>query len=93
MLKTGKNAAKKNNAPNGRLITTKGKQGGKAMLILSRFEGQSIFIRTPNGDKIEVVVSFVQGKKVRVGVNAPKNHAIYRKELAHKFETPQQENS
>ena len=60
------------------------------MLILSRITGESIIIQTPNGDKIEVVISLVQGKKIRLGVNAPKNHLVYRKELAGKFEAPQE---
>ncbi|MBM7582628.1 carbon storage regulator [Caldicoprobacter guelmensis] len=47
------------------------------MLVLSRKPGQSILI----GDNIEVKIIEVQGDQVRIGINAPKDISILRKEL------------
>ncbi|SFQ02766.1 carbon storage regulator CsrA [Caldicoprobacter faecalis] len=47
------------------------------MLVLTRKPGQSILI----GDNIEVKIIDVQGDQVRIGINAPKDISILRKEL------------
>ena len=47
------------------------------MLVLTRKKGQSIML----GDDIEIVVVDIQGDQVRIGVNAPKNISIHRKEI------------
>lgn len=47
------------------------------MLVLSRKSEESIVI----GDQIEVKVIEVRGDTVRLGVSAPKNISIYRKEV------------
>lgn len=47
------------------------------MLVLSRKAGQSILI----GHNIEVKIIEVQGDQVRIGINAPKDVTILRKEL------------
>ncbi len=47
------------------------------MLVLSRKKDQAIMI----GDNIELTIIDVQGDQVRIGINAPKNVSIYRKEL------------
>ena len=47
------------------------------MLVLSRKAGQSILI----GHNIEVKIIEVQGDQVRIGINAPRNVTILRKEL------------
>lgn len=47
------------------------------MLVLSRKKDQAIMI----GDNIEITIIEVQGDQVRIGINAPKNVSIYRKEL------------
>lgn len=47
------------------------------MLVLARKVGQSIVI----GDNIELMVIEVRGDQVRLGVNAPKNIPVHRKEL------------
>ncbi len=47
------------------------------MLILTRKKNESIII----GDDIEIVVTRVSGDKVRIGVAAPRNIAVYRKEI------------
>ncbi len=47
------------------------------MLVLTRKLQQSIII----GDEIEVVVLEVRGEQVRLGIRAPKNVTVHRKEI------------
>ncbi len=47
------------------------------MLVLSRKKDQSIVI----GDDIEITIIDIQGDQVRIGINAPKNVPIHRKEV------------
>lgn len=47
------------------------------MLVLSRKKGQSIMI----GHDIEISVIDVQGEQIRLGINAPRNVSIHRKEV------------
>lgn len=47
------------------------------MLALSRKEGDSIII----GDNIEIFIISISGEKVKIGINAPKDISIYRKEI------------
>ena len=47
------------------------------MLVLSREIDQSIMI----GDDIEIVVVDVRGGKVRLGINAPRQVTVHRKEI------------
>lgn len=47
------------------------------MLVLTRKLGQSIRI----GDEIEIVVLEVRGEQVRLGVRAPKDVVVHRKEI------------
>ena len=47
------------------------------MLILSRNEGQTIYI----GDNIKVTVLGINGKQVRLGVDAPDEVAVDREEI------------
>jgi carbon storage regulator len=47
------------------------------MLVLSRKENESLIIR----EDIEVRILHIQGNNVKVGIIAPKNVPIYRKEL------------
>jgi carbon storage regulator len=47
------------------------------MLVLTRKVHQSIVI----GDGIEVVVLEVRGEQVRLGIKAPKDIAVHRKEI------------
>jgi|ETNmetMinimDraft_14_1059893.scaffolds.fasta_scaffold595316_1 carbon storage regulator len=51
------------------------------MLLLSRRIGETIII----GDDIEICICDIRGSQVRVGVNAPSNTAIHRKELYKKI--------
>jgi carbon storage regulator len=48
-----------------------------AMLVLTRKKEQALMI----GDNIEIRVLDIQGDQVRLGVEAPKNVKVYRKEL------------
>jgi carbon storage regulator len=56
------------------------------MLVLSRKQGESIKI----GDNIELVVLEVKGDQIKIGIQAPKNVEIWRKEL---YEEIQSENA
>ncbi|MCD4650437.1 MAG: carbon storage regulator CsrA [Candidatus Cloacimonetes bacterium] len=47
------------------------------MLILTRKIGESIII----GDEIEVVLAEISKGSVRIGINAPRDLPIYRKEI------------
>ncbi|MFI8687999.1 carbon storage regulator CsrA [Rossellomorea sp. NPDC077527] len=47
------------------------------MLVLTRKKGESIQI----GDDIELTVISVKGDQVKLGINAPKNVDIHRKEV------------
>lgn len=47
------------------------------MLVLTRKVHQSIII----GDEIEVVILEVRGEQVRLGIRAPRNVAVHRKEI------------
>lgn len=48
------------------------------MLVLTRKENEGIVI----GEDIEIRITRIQGNKIRIGVIAPKNIPVYRKELA-----------
>ncbi|WP_094548929.1 carbon storage regulator CsrA [Petroclostridium xylanilyticum] len=47
------------------------------MLVLTRKKDQTIMI----GDNIEITVVDIQGDQVRIGIDAPKNLPIHRKEV------------
>ncbi len=55
------------------------------MLVLTRKLHQSIVI----GDEIEVVILEVRGEQVRVGIKAPKDVTVHRKEI---YDQIQEEN-
>jgi carbon storage regulator len=50
----------------------------KSMLILTRRAGEALRI----GDDIEVTVMAVNGSQVRIGINAPRDIAVDREEIA-----------
>lgn len=56
------------------------------MLVLTRKLKESIMI----GDEIEISVLSIEGDQVKIGINAPKNVDIHRKEI---YIYIQQENS
>lgn len=47
------------------------------MLILTRKKGQSIVIN----NNIEIFISAIEGEQVKIGINAPEEINIYRKEV------------
>lgn len=47
------------------------------MLVLSRKPDESIVI----GNEIVITVIEIRGEKVRIGITAPKNIAVYREEI------------
>ena len=47
------------------------------MLVLTRKSNQSIMI----GDRIEVSVLAIMGEKVRIGIQAPRDVPVFRKEV------------
>lgn len=47
------------------------------MLVLCRYAGESIII----GDNVKMTVERIEGKKVRLSFDAPKEVQIYREEL------------
>lgn len=58
------------------------------MLVLTRSLGQTIKI----GLDIEVVVLGVKGNQVRIGIAAPRNVAVDRKEIAERKKAEQRTN-
>lgn len=55
------------------------------MLVLARKKGESIMI----GDQVELVILEVDGDQVKVGIHAPKQVQVFRKEI---YETIQKTN-
>lgn len=55
------------------------------MLVLTRKNGESIKI----GDDIEITIVSSKGDQVKIGIQAPKNVEVYRKEI---YEQIQEEN-
>ncbi|MDH2923826.1 carbon storage regulator CsrA [Nicoletella semolina] len=47
------------------------------MLILTRKSGERLLI----GENVEITVLSVRGNQVKLGVNAPKDIAVYREEI------------
>src|SRR3982751_805892 len=50
---------------------------GRSMLVLTRKSNQSIMI----GDEIEISVLSIMGEKVRIGIQAPREIPVFRKEV------------
>ncbi|MGI5838050.1 MAG: carbon storage regulator CsrA [bacterium] len=52
------------------------------MLVLSRRKDESIII----GRDIEITIVDIQGDKVRIGIKAPKNITVHRREIFREIE-------
>ena len=59
------------------------------MLVLTRKSGEAICI----GDDIEIIVTEITKSAVRVGIKAPKNTLVYRKEVYERILQENQEAS
>ena len=59
------------------------------MLILTRKSGEVLVI----GDGIEVTVLGVRGQQVRLGIKAPKDVSVHRKEIYDKIQSEAQQNN
>lgn len=56
------------------------------MLILTRRVGETLMV----GDEVTVTVLGVKGNQVRLGVSAPKEVAVHRKEIYERIKTEEQ---
>ena len=57
------------------------------MLVLTRKSNQSIMI----GDEIEVSVLSIMGEKVRIGIQAPRDIPVFRKEVYLEIQSEQEQ--
>lgn len=57
------------------------------MLILARKKGQSIVIN----DDIEIIISAIEGDQVKIGISAPEQYKIFRKEIIEMVQQSNQE--
>lgn len=57
------------------------------MLVLTRKPNQSIMI----GDEIEVSILSISGEKVRIGIEAPRDVPVFRKEVFLEIQTERAE--
>ena len=51
------------------------------MLVLSRKGGESVIIVSPQGTSVEVIVTKVDYNQAKIGINAPADFKIFRKEI------------
>lgn len=59
------------------------------MLVLSRQKDESIII----GDDVEITVVDVRGDKVRLGINAPREISVHRKEIYQAIQREKEQSS
>ena len=59
------------------------------MLILTRRVGETIMV----GDDVTVTVLSVKGQQVRIGINAPREVAVYREEIYQRIQVETEEDS
>lgn len=51
------------------------------MLVLTRKENEKLIITTSSGERIEVIISKIDGNRVRLCLDAPKSVHIIRAEI------------
>lgn len=56
------------------------------MLVLTRRVEEEIVLRTDRGESIVVRIASIRGDKVRVGVEAPTNILVHRREVLEEIE-------
>lgn len=56
------------------------------MLLLFRKIGETIYVDTPDGSEIKIVVIALYQNGVKLGIKAPENFNIYREELLKELE-------
>ena len=56
------------------------------MLVLSRLVHESIVITVPDGVRMTITIAEVRGDKVRLGIEAPKEYRVHRKEVQDKID-------
>ena len=59
------------------------------MLVLSRQKDESIMI----GDNVEITIVDVRGDKVRLGITAPKEIPVHRREVYEAIQREKEQNS
>ena len=59
------------------------------MLVLSRRRNEKLVIVTPKGEELVVCVIDVRGDRVKLGVEAPADHAIHREEIMQAIQAEQ----
>ena len=61
------------------------------MLVLSRRPEESLIITTPDGVRIEVIVTKISGGKAWIGIDAPTNFAVHRGEVQARIDAEQEQ--
>ena len=58
------------------------------MLVLSRHRDEEVIVVVPGtNDVIKFMIVDIRGDKVRVGIEAPKNYPVHRKEVLDRIES------
>lgn len=57
-------------------------------LVLTRKVGERVIITLPDGRKVEIAVTEVYGRRVKVSVTAPQDVPVYRSEIDPGAQTP-----
>ena len=56
------------------------------MLILQRRRQEEVYIVAPDGTRITIMVTRIDGDRVKLGIDAPSDYAIHRREVAERME-------
>lgn len=55
------------------------------MLVLTREQGETIVITSPDGTEIVVTAVAIRGNKLRIGIDAPRVYSVHRAEVQEKI--------
>lgn len=61
------------------------------MLVLSRKKNESIVMGHPDGSLAEITVIEIRGDKVRLGIQAPREWNVHRREICDAIQKEQEE--